>query len=94
MLFGANIGLPGSFGTLLVGWQLVGCSIDRASTYLPTYIILFNLSTTIGNNCPSILRLPRLGDLDWMGGAMSGTVYNSSQELGTLMTEVTKTEPI
>ena len=30
----------------------------------------------------------RLGDLDWMGGAMSGTVYNSSQELGTLMTEV------
>merc|ERR1719323_50973 len=29
-----------------------------------------------------------LGDLDWMGGAMSGTVYNSSQELGTLMTEV------
>ena len=30
----------------------------------------------------------RLGDLDWMGGAMSGTVYNSSHELGTLMTEV------
>jgi len=29
-----------------------------------------------------------LGDLDWMGGAMSGTVYNSSHELGTLMTEV------
>ena len=25
-----------------------------------------------------------------MGGAMSGTVYNSSQELGTLMTEVQK----
>ena len=30
----------------------------------------------------------RLGDLDWMNGAMSGTVYNSSHELGALMTEV------
>jgi len=28
------------------------------------------------------------GDLDWAGGAMSGTVYNSSQELSQLMTEV------
>jgi len=29
-----------------------------------------------------------LGDLDWAGGAMSGTVYNSSKELGELMTNV------
>merc|ERR1712126_566384 len=29
-----------------------------------------------------------LGDLDWAGGAMSGTVYNSSEELGELMTNV------
>jgi len=29
-----------------------------------------------------------LGDLDWAGGAMSGTVYNSSKELGDLMTNV------
>ena len=28
------------------------------------------------------------GELDWKGGAMSGTVYNSSTELGELMTEV------
>jgi len=28
------------------------------------------------------------GDLDWQNGAMSGTVYNSSQELSQLMTEV------
>ena len=67
--------------------------IERLPT-LPTYIILFDLSTTIGNNRPSILHILRLGDLDWMGGAMSGTVYNSSQELGTLMTEVTETVPL
>ena len=91
MLLGAHIGLPGSFGTLLVGWQLVGCSSVYLLTYLHYVVIL---STTIGNNRPSILHILRLGDLDWMGGAMSGTVYNSSQELGTLMTEVTKTEPI
>merc|ERR1712126_2108 len=29
-----------------------------------------------------------LGDLDWAGGAMSGTVYNSSEELGELMSNV------
>jgi len=29
-----------------------------------------------------------LGDLDWAGGAMSGTVYNSSKELGDLMSNV------
>lgn len=29
-----------------------------------------------------------LGELDWKGGAMSGTVYNSSTELGELMTKV------
>jgi len=29
-----------------------------------------------------------LGDLDWAGGAMSVTVYNSSKELGELMTNV------
>merc|ERR1719402_1662946 len=29
-----------------------------------------------------------LGDLDWAGGAMSGTVYNSSKELGELMSNV------
>jgi len=29
-----------------------------------------------------------LGELDWAGGAMSGTVYNSSQEVTDLMTEV------
>jgi len=29
-----------------------------------------------------------LGELDWAGGAMSGTVYNSSKELGELMTNV------
>jgi len=29
-----------------------------------------------------------LGDLDWAHGAMSGTVYNSSQEVTDLMTEV------
>jgi len=29
-----------------------------------------------------------LGDLDWAGGAMSGTIYNSSKELGELMSNV------
>jgi len=29
-----------------------------------------------------------LGELDWAGGAMSGTVYNSSKELGELMSNV------
>jgi len=29
-----------------------------------------------------------LGDMDWQGGAMSGTVYNSSKQLGELVTEV------
>ena len=77
----------------LVGSWRAALLIERLPT-LPTYIILFDLSTTIGNNRPSILHILRLGDLDWMGGAMSGTVYNSSQELGTLMTEVTETEPI
>ena len=43
---------------------------------------------TISNVIPYLIF--RLGDLDWMGGAMSGTLYNSSQELGTLMTEVQK----
>ena len=28
------------------------------------------------------------GELDWEGGAMSGTLYNNSKELSGLMTEV------
>ena len=35
MLSWAHLGIAGSFGVLLSGWLVVvGCSIDRASTYL------------------------------------------------------------
>ena len=62
MLLGAHIGLPGSFGTLLVGWQLVGCSSVYLLTYLHYVVIL---STTIGNNCPSILHLGWVTLIGW-----------------------------